>query len=104
MGDELALRNDPSYLTDPAKADDNRWMHRPRMDWAVAERRHTPGTLEARVFSMFVGLAADRASIGALDASGRQEVLRSSSKSVLAFARSHPAHGTFTMLAMRSNE
>ena len=99
MGDELALRNDPSYLTDPAKADDNRWMHRPRMDWAVAERRRTPGTLEARVFSMFAGLAADRASIGALDASGRQEVLRSSSKSVLAFARSHPAHGTFTMLA-----
>jgi len=99
MGDELALRNDSSYLDDPAKATDNRWMHRPRMDWAVAERRHTPGTLESTIFAMFAGLAADRAAIGALDASAHHEVLRSPNPAVLCFTRSHPAHGTFTMLA-----
>ena len=99
MGDELGVLNDSSYLDDPAKADDNRWMHRPRMDWSVADRRHEAGTLEARLFMLFAGLAADRAAIGALDASGHQEVLRPASKALLGFTRSHPAHGTFTMLA-----
>src|SRR5690349_4215803 len=28
MGDELGLGNDVAYLDDPARADDNRWMHR----------------------------------------------------------------------------
>ena len=29
MGDELGLLNDASYLDDPHRRDDNRWMHRP---------------------------------------------------------------------------
>src|SRR3954454_21819443 len=44
MGDELAMRNDFGYLADPERAPDNRWMHRPPMDWATAARRHDPGT------------------------------------------------------------
>ncbi|MDO8362973.1 MAG: alpha-amylase family protein [Actinomycetota bacterium] len=99
MGDELGLCNDAGYLADPAKADDNRWMHRPRMDWAVAERRNVQGTLEARLFAMFASLATDRASTGALDASGQLVVLQPSDPHVLAFTRTHPAHGTFAMLA-----
>lgn len=99
MGDELGLRNDATYLADPAKADDNRWMHRPLMDWSVAARRTVPGTLEARLFAMFASLAADRAAVGALDASGQLEVLHSAEPHVLCFRRTHPAHGTFTMVA-----
>src|SRR3954449_274023 len=38
MGDELGMRNHPAGAADP----DNRWMHRPFMDWAAAERRHDP--------------------------------------------------------------
>ena len=26
----------------PAHADDNRWLHRPRMPWEAAARRHDP--------------------------------------------------------------
>ena len=36
MGDELGLLNDASYLDEPEHADDNRWMHRPRMPWTTA--------------------------------------------------------------------
>lgn len=36
MGDELATLNDYSYETTPEHAADNRWVHRPRMDWARA--------------------------------------------------------------------
>ncbi len=99
MGDELGVRNDPSYLEDPAKADDNRWMHRPRMNWVSAERRHVAGTLEQRLFATFVGLARDRAVIGALHASGHLSVLPQPHPHLLCFTRSHPVHGSFTMLA-----
>ena len=99
MGDELGFRNDLGYLADPTKADDNRWLHRPRMDWAVADRRQVTGTLEARLFALFASLAADRASIGALHGSGRFAVLPSSNPHLLCFTRSHPAHARFTMVA-----
>ena len=47
MGDELGLLNDAVVLDDPARRDDNRWMHRPAMDWEAAERRHDPGRSRA---------------------------------------------------------
>ena len=62
MGDELGLRNDHSYEADPALADDNRWLHRPPMDWDVAARRDLPGTLEhARVRDVPAGWPSARA-------------------------------------------
>ena len=39
MGDEIGLLNDESYLADPNLAGDNRWLHRPWMDWRKAARR-----------------------------------------------------------------
>lgn len=43
MGDgKLRFPNDYGYLKDPDHAHDSRWIHRPRMDWALAEARH-PG-------------------------------------------------------------
>src|SRR3954464_1997425 len=50
MGDELGLGNDDAYRDDPARADDNPWMHRPPMDWAAAGRRHDAATVEGRLF------------------------------------------------------
>src|SRR4051794_4177761 len=51
MGDELGQLSDSSYLAEPDKADDNRWMHRPRMDWDAAARRHDPESVEGRLFA-----------------------------------------------------
>ena len=99
MGDELGLRNDHSYLADPAHRDDNRWMHRPVMDWSVARRRHTPGTLEARLFEMFAGLARDRAACEALHGAGRVELPDSPDPRVLSLVRRHPYRGSFAMVA-----
>lgn len=99
MGDELGLCNDPSYLADRAKADDNRWMHRPRMDWDVAARRHVEGSLEARLFTTFATLARTRAGIGAIDATGQLRVVATGDAHLLCFTRTHPAHGRFTMVA-----
>ena len=35
MGDELGLLNDEHWAQEPRHADDNRWVHRPRMPWPV---------------------------------------------------------------------
>ena len=40
MGDELGLINDHSYEADDHLKHDGRWMHRPKMDWDKAARRH----------------------------------------------------------------
>ena len=57
MGDELATRNDPRWHEDPAHGGDNRWMHRPPMDWALAARRGDPDSLEGRMFAAIRALA-----------------------------------------------
>jgi len=49
-GDEAAYSNDYSYLDDSGKSYDNRWMHRPVINWAKNERRKEKGTPEQRIF------------------------------------------------------
>ncbi len=49
-GDEVGYTNDYSYLNDPGKSYDNRWMHRPLIDWEKNERIHQPGTVEHMIF------------------------------------------------------
>jgi amylosucrase len=104
MGDELALRNDESYLADPALADDNRWLHRPRMDWKVAERRTDPDSLECRVFDWLHRLASARKATLALRTGGESEVIDAGDGRVLAWRRRHPRSGTFVGLANFSPE
>jgi len=50
-GDEVGYLNDASYLTDPAKSYDNRWMHRPIIDWEKNALKDEEGTMENRIFS-----------------------------------------------------
>lgn len=50
-GDELGYTNDYGYLNDPSKSYDNRWMHRPLIDWDKNKKAANPGSLEHRIFS-----------------------------------------------------
>jgi amylosucrase len=50
MGDEIGLLNDASYLSDPDLAGDNRWMHRPAMDWQRAAERADWWSIPGRIF------------------------------------------------------
>jgi amylosucrase len=50
-GDEMAYTNDYSYLNDTGKSYDNRWMHRPMIDWNKNEQRKKKGSLEHRIFN-----------------------------------------------------
>ncbi len=50
-GDELGCTNDYTYLQDPSKNYDNRWMHRPMMDWKKVPLIDEIGSVEQRIFS-----------------------------------------------------
>jgi amylosucrase len=99
MGDEVALRNDTGYLADPERAPDNRWLHRPPMDWAAAARRTDPATVEGRVFGWMQRLAAVRRALPALRGGGECTVLDVGNDAVLAWRRRHPRSGSFVGLA-----
>jgi amylosucrase len=99
MGDELALRNDVHWDDEPAHADDNRWVHRPRMPWDVAERRHVDGTVEHRVWLGLRSAVQVRAGQPALHASVDPELLDPVNPGVFAFVRHAP--GT-TLVALHN--
>ena len=50
-GDEAGQLNDYSYLNDAERSYDNRWMHRPVIDWKKNENVDKPGTVEHTIFS-----------------------------------------------------
>jgi amylosucrase len=89
MGDEIGLRNDHGYEADPARADDNRWMHRPPMDWTAADRRHDPATVEGRLWAGVRRLVAARRATPATHAQGRSEPVWTGNDHVFGLLREH---------------
>ena len=89
MGDELALRNDPAWAGDPAHRDDNRWMHRPAMDWEVAGRRDRRGTPEGRAWAGLRRLVEARRGIRALHGHGISRPVWTGDEHVLGLLREH---------------
>lgn len=90
MGDEIGLLNDLSYLQDPSRKDDNRWTHRPPMDWKKAERRHEPSTVEERIFGGIRALIEARKRTPHLHAATPTHVLDPYDNRVFAYVRPHP--------------
>jgi amylosucrase len=99
MGDELALRNDWSFTEDAEKADDNRWLHRPAMDWAAAGRRHDAATVEGRAFAGMRRLVEARRSLPVLHAGAAATPLPTDEPAVLAYARADLSGRRFLGLA-----
>ncbi len=89
-GDELGIPNDLAWAEEPGHDGDNRWVHRPRMDWRIAARRAEPGTPEAQVFAGLAHLAATRAGLPHLHASVPSTVLDLWNPGLLALLREHP--------------
>jgi len=90
MGDELGMLNDQRYLHDPDHRADNRWLHRPPMDWTAADRRHLPGTVEARVFHGLLAILRARGRTPQLHAQTPAEVLDTGHAKAFVQLRRHP--------------
>ncbi len=91
MGDEIGLRNDHAFEADPDRAADSRWLHRPRMDWAAAGRRHDHATIEGRIFDDVLRLVEARRAAPQLHAARPLEIVDLGDPALFAFARRHPA-------------
>ncbi|MDB5081112.1 MAG: alpha amylase catalytic region [Chloroflexi bacterium] len=90
MGDEIGLFNDYTYLDDPERAFDNRWMHRPFMDWARAAQRHDPATIPGQIYREMQVLIEARKAIRELHSGTPAVTLRTGNQHVFAYTRNYP--------------
>jgi amylosucrase len=86
-GDEAGYTNDYSYLQDPGKSYDNRWMHRPVIDWKRAEKVDKKGTTEHLVFQSMQRLIALRKSLKVVADLKNTRWLEIHNNSVIGFER-----------------
>ena len=89
-GDELGQPNDPDWASEPGHEEDNRWTHRPRLDWARAEQRHDASTVAGRVFGDVVTLVRARSELPHLHGSVETLLGPVDDPGVLVTVREHP--------------
>lgn len=97
-GDEIATLNDYSYTQNPDLEDDNRWLHRPVIDWDRAEKRHDPESNEGYVFLRIKRLVALRQSLEVFTDNQSVQALDTGNEHIFAFSRRHNDE-KFLMLA-----
>jgi amylosucrase len=98
MGDEIGMLNDARYRDDPDLAGDNRWMHRPFMDWDLAQQRHDEDTVAGRIFQSLVRSILVRKQTSALHAGAGTLPVWSQNEQVLGLIRESP-RGRLLILA-----
>jgi amylosucrase len=86
LGDEIGTLNDYSYLDDPDKADDSRWVHRPYANWAKYDLCSDPSTVEGRIYQGLQRLIELRLNQPVL-AGQEMQVIDTGSPHLLGFAR-----------------
>lgn len=103
-GDEIALLNDYSFLKDVDKADDNRWMHRPKMDWKAAEKRNKKQTPEQQVFSALVHMIALRKEINELADENNLTLIETNNEHVFAYLRANDESQTLILANFKDDD
>lgn len=105
-GDEIASLNMHDWEKSPGRSDDNRWMHRPRLDWtAAAAAESDPESIPGRVLGSLRALAAARRETPGLSGGGTTTARLVHAPGgdvetrVLAWVRDHPRHGCLVGLA-----
>ena len=72
-GDELGLLNDYSYMQDPDRVHDNRWLNRPMHDWEAVSALGDPSAVPSRIYHGIRHLIRLRQGLPVLaDPSGQQ--------------------------------
>ena len=86
-GDEIGTLNDDTYLDDPNKVDDNRWVHRPNLNWEKAEKRHIRGTVEYEIFNGIKNLITIRKEINVFADFNNRELVDVGNPNLFVFNR-----------------
>ena len=85
LGEEWGLFNDYSYLNDPDKKDDSRWIHRLKMDWTILKKGQAK-SYQQRFNKELKTLFTLRKELPALS-SNTMELLPITGSSILAYKR-----------------
>jgi amylosucrase len=94
LGDEIGTLNDYSYRSDPKKAYDSRWVHRPYVRPEKYLRRHDETTVEGRIFAALLRLITLRKQTPVL-ADGETRFIYTGNSHVLGYVR----HNSLLVLA-----
>lgn len=86
-GDSVGTLNNDSYLNDSSKMHDNRWVHRPTLDWDVLALRNEPGTVQNRIFTQIKQLIAIRKEISAFADLNNRDLIALDNPHLFAFSR-----------------
>ena len=89
LGEEIGMLNDWSFREDFDKADDSRWLHRPKFDWDKAEDRTVAGAVEYTIYEGFLKLSDLRSKNSAL-ARGETEIIDAGNSHVFGYFRTLP--------------
>lgn len=89
-GDEIGTLNDYSYLKEDNRKHDNRWMHRPRINWEKAELRNKRGTVQQQIFDGLNNMISVRKTIYAFADFNNRELIEVSNEHLFVFIRSNP--------------
>jgi amylosucrase len=81
MGDEIGLTNDYSFADEPAHAHDNRWMHRPKMQWG---KLSSP---QAKIFEGTKHIISRRKAVASLAANNPIKIMDARNPAIFSFLR-----------------
>jgi len=103
-GDELGLLNDYSYLKDEDRSDDNRWIHRPKIDWKVAEKRHKQHSVEQQVFTALAKMIALRKAISEFADDNNLQLIETNNEHVFAYSRFNDERETLILANFQDDD
>jgi amylosucrase len=87
-GDEHGMLNDYTFLSDPAKSKDSRWVHRSRKKWHAHDDLTDTNTLEWKFFSEMAKLFSLRKQTPAFR-NGGMEIVDSGNPHLFAYTRTN---------------
>jgi amylosucrase len=96
-GDEVGYDNDYSYLKDEDKSYDNRWMHRPVIDWKKNDLYKIEKTVEQKIFTATQKLITIRKSLPVMDDLNNIEYMTPHNIHILGFVRAYASQKAFCL-------
>lgn len=95
LGEEWGMLNDYDFVKDPAKADDARWVHRPKMQWEFLKELEaddqSPTSVRRTIFRSLQHMISVRKESPAL-AGQTMELVRVENPHLLSFSRTNGSH------------
>lgn len=88
LGDEWGMLNDYTFLSDPAKASDSRWVHRSRQRWESGKNLNNAEALEWRFYNELCQLIQLRKKLPALR-NGYMEVFDTGNSHLFGYIREY---------------